>query len=462
MVKYCAVATCRNSSRNRPDLTFFSFPVDHDRRNKWAVFCKRADKKFENLADPRICSFHFKETDVKTSISGRKFVVGCPTFFDPAGADKTNSARAKRCEDRQRVRLEQEPPAKKHCAKTLTFEDATDSTASTVVDVNKIYHDHAYFRNQEEAIDHYCMQSSDVCLEGKCSIACQTDLVGDEIDYLITEIEECRRKCMTLSEKIENRKKLKRELNTEDILQDDESVKFYTGLPNLACFHFTLKLIQPYTDKLKYWDKTKNVKSYYQGDETKRKPGRQRQLSVKEEYLLVLCRLRLGILNRQLGDMFGVSESTICKTVTTWVCLLAKLFNGTLLRWPSREEIKRQFPKSFKKYPNTRVVIDATELFIEKPTSPCAQRATWSDYKHHNTLKLLVGIAPNGAFTFISKLWSGSTSDRKIVQESGLIDLLKEGDHVMADRGFNIRDLLTRRGVKLNIPPFSKGKFTPC
>ena len=183
---------------------------------------------------------------------------------------------------------------------------------------------------------------------------------------------------------------------------------------------------------------------------------------MKEEYLLVLCRLRLGILNRQLGYMFGVSESTICKTVTTWVCLLAKLFNGTLLRWPSREEIKHQFPKSVKKYPNTRVVIDATEFFIEKPISPCAQRASWSDYKHHNTLKLLVGIAPNGAFTFISKLWSGSASDRKIVQESGLIDLLEDGDHLMADRGFNIRDLLTRRGVKLNIPLFSKGKFTPC
>lgn len=48
---------------------------------------------------------------------------------------------------------------------------------------------------------------------------------------------------------------------------------------------------------------------------------------------------------------------------------------------------------------------------------------------------------------------------KKIVQESGLIDLLEKGDHLMADRGFNIGDLLTRRGVKLNIPPFSKGRF---
>ena len=74
-------------------------------------------------------------------------------------------------------------------------------------------------------------------------------------------------------------------------------------------------------------------------------------------------------------------------------------------------------------------------------------------------IHLLFGIAPCGASTFISKLWSGSTSDRKIVQESVLIDLLEKGDHLMEDRGFNIRDLLTRRGVKLNIPPFSKGRF---
>jgi hypothetical protein len=34
--------------------------------------------------------------------------------------------------------------------------------------------------------------------------------------------------------------------------------------------------------------------------------------------------------------------------------------------------------------------------------------------------------------------------------------MLEEGDSVMADRGFNIRDLLTRRKVYLNIPPSSK------
>lgn len=86
-------------------------------------------------------------------------------------------------------------------------------------------------------------------------------------------------------------------------------------------------------------------------------------------------------------------------------------------------------------------------MYIEKPTSP---------YKEHHTIKALVGISPSGYFSFLSKLLTGSTSDRKITQESGLIDLLEEGDSVMADRGFNIRDILTERRVYLNIPPFSK------
>ena len=87
------------------------------------------------------------------------------------------------------------------------------------------------------------------------STECQTDLTTDEIEYLITELEECRKKAKILEEKIENKKRLKRELIIEDMLRDDESVKFYTGLPNLACFNFIWNLIQSYTEKIKYWDK---------------------------------------------------------------------------------------------------------------------------------------------------------------------------------------------------------------
>ena len=75
------------------------------------------------------------------------------------------------------------------------------------------------------------------------STECQTDLTVDEIEYLITELEECRKKAKVFEEKLENKKRLKRELIIEDMLRDDLSVKFYTGLSKFACFNFTLNLI---------------------------------------------------------------------------------------------------------------------------------------------------------------------------------------------------------------------------
>ena len=39
-----------------------------------------------------------------------------------------------------------------------------------------------------------------------------------------------------------------------------------------------------------------------------------------------------------------------------------------------------------------------------------------------------------------------------------MIDKLEPLDDVMADRGFNIRDMVTRKKATLNIPPFAKGK----
>ena len=126
-----------------------------------------------------------------------------------------------------------------------------------------------------------------------------------------------------------------------------------------------------------------------------------------------------------------------------------------LLFWPSRSRVDRNMPHCFSRsYPSTKVIIDCTEFFIQRPSSLPSQSAIFSAYQNTNTCKSLVGISPDGAFTVVSPLYEGSISDRDLVLCSGLLQKLERGDSLMADKGFDIEDLLLPLGVRLNIPPF--------
>ena len=46
----------------------------------------------------------------------------------------------------------------------------------------------------------------------------------------------------------------------------------------------------------------------------------------------------------------------------------------------------------------TTVIIDCFEMFYVKPTNLLARAQTFSSYKHHNTVKVLIGITPKVAF----------------------------------------------------------------
>ena len=175
-------------------------------------------------------------------------------------------------------------------------------------------------------------------------------------------------------------------------------------------------------------------------------------------------RLRLGLLNEDIADRFGISPSIASNTFTTWIRILNHTLGDALVVWLARDPIRKHLPDSFKKmgYHKCRVILDCSEVFIERPKSLVAQAITWSDYKHHNTLKFLVGIAPSGYITFISDTYGGRASDRHIVLESGILDLLERDDDVMADRGFQIKEDLLVRFCSLVIPPGArvKSQFT--
>lgn len=274
--------------------------------------------------------------------------------------------------------------------------------------------------------------------------------VQEQLEVKEEMLNNLKKKVGELQKQIDGYKQ--REFTVEKFKDDNSAIQFYTGFPNykaLVAFH---NYLEPKVAKLQYWGQ-KNVsdtRSYQ--EKGKKKPGPKRQLSSLTELFIVLVRLRVGLFVRDIADRFGISVANFSKIFCTWINFLY-LELQHLFPFPSQETVRRNMPKQFALYPTTRAIIDCTEVYVEVPSSMFAQSQTWSNYKHHNTFKVLVGISPNGQVIFVSKLWGGRVSDKCITQKSGFLQYLKPGDNVVADRGFEITDILPP-GVGLNIPPF--------
>ena len=247
-------------------------------------------------------------------------------------------------------------------------------------------------------------------------------------------------------------------LSPEDLRhKGDEKTKFYTGFVSFGMFMYMFQLFLRHgADRLNYWDGANSLKPKPYQSSNVMKPGPKRQLRPIEEFLMLCMKLRLNLLHETLADLFGVSTSTVSRILNTWVnfCYDHSL---SLVSWPSLEKIIQCLPPHFRDYPNCSIIVDCTEVFIEKPSSLTAQWQTWSEYKHHNTVKILIGVTPNGMVNFVSRLWGGRASDRHITQHDNFLPKLQPNTTIMADKGFTIEDLLPT-SVGLNMPPRIPGQ----
>ena len=107
---------------------------------------------------------------------------------------------------------------------------------------------------------------------------------------------------------------------------------------------------------------------------------------------------------------------------------------------------------------NVAVIIDCFEIFVERPSNLLARAQTFSNYKHAQTNKYLIGITLQGVISFISKGFGGRASDKQVTDESGFLDKLLPHDIVLADRGFDIQESVGFMCAEIKIPAFTKGK----
>ncbi len=83
---------------------------------------------------------------------------------------------------------------------------------------------------------------------------------------------------------------------------------------------------------------------------------------------------------------------------------------------------------------------------------------SYSVYKHHQTVKYLIGITPHGTVCFISDGWGGRVSDKHLTKNCNILSNLIPGDTILADRGFDIKESVGLYCATVTMPAFTNGK----
>lgn len=417
-MRYCCVPQCTGRGG-------YLFPVDKSLRAKWIVAVRREGLLITN--NTSVCPAHFKDEDFKSGLNfqgqQRKYRRLLPSAVPSVffwSRPQTESAVSRRC----------------RAARRLAFKDASllsvsaDSTAAVESEYDSVI---TPTESDQNVFSMDVAETVDVELTDplELSVCTQTEVIATTDTFMQTESADCPR-IPVISVPV---------LSIENLRNDGALLHYYTGLETLDKLMTVYFSLGPGVNFLQYY-RTQTVNN----------------ISTINQFILMLAKLRQDLDYLPLSRLCGVSEFTAQNVFITLVNFCSRQWSEINL-WLQKDLVQYYMPADFRaKFPTTRLIVDGTEVPIKKPSKPVAQRATFSSYKNRNTVKVVVGTTPAGLVSYLSPAYGGSTSDRQIIERSGLPSMCDSHDSVMADKGFNVQDLFVANGVSVNIPTFFKKK----
>lgn len=220
-----------------------------------------------------------------------------------------------------------------------------------------------------------------------------------------------------------------------EFLVDDAKCNYYTGIEKLSVFTKLFEFLRPSLDE-----------PYC-------------KFSQDQMLVMTLTKLRLNTQLKALAYDYGICANTISKYFHRTLYVIFQCCRW-ILEPTKKGNLSRHVPLAFQNvFGSKRVfIIDCFEVRCQTPTDVKASVMHFSNYKKHETVKFLIACHPDGSIAFVSLGFAGRCSDREIFIQSKFVDLLDEEDIMLADKGFDISDIVMSKKATLNIPSFLRRK----
>ena len=403
----CMIVGCGSKSGRDKGVYFARIPsvitnqgeeaekLSRERRMRWISAISRADLTDEILNNDRVCGRHF--VSGQAAKSWDKYNVDWVPTLNLGHEKKQDKTNLEQAAQRGQRASEKERKRKEQQEREQAL---AEEIAAKKLKLN-------------EPGGEVC----DILFENKPPAQADASSQTQEFEYLFSEAPK------------------QRPFVESELRNDDKKVNFYTGLPSFEILNTVFNQIERFVTR------------------------KSQLLTPFQEFVLTLMKLKLNMPLEDLAYRFNVSVPTVSRVFQAWMTVMDKRLSS-FIKWPERENLWRTMPQCFQFSfgKKTTVIIDCFEVFIDRPSNLLARAQTFSSYKHHNTVKVLIGITPQGTISFVSKAWGGRTSDKFLTENCGIMEKLLPGDLVMADRGFTIHESLVFKQAELAIPAFTRVK----
>lgn len=161
------------------------------------------------------------------------------------------------------------------------------------------------------------------------------------------------------------------------------------------------------------------------------------ELDPRNQFLLTVVWLRVYPIYEVLGFLFGVSDTTVSRSIARILPLLEASGRATMRMPDPGRKRRRSLDALLADTPELAVVIDTFEQPIQRHKDRKEADKHYSGKKKRHTLKSQIAVdEETGAVVDVAESAPGPAADIKVLEESRLLERLPEGVGGMGDLAY--------------------------